>query len=163
MKIDSEEYNLLVNQRSQANNATRRTEETSAFAALLAANINASSPTSQPVTASSAQADTYDFTRMTPTALHESVNRLIRNGQLDLDQTTPLVGMMGATELSNAGVTGTSALAYSEQPMNVFNNLQLNMDVALSRNDRQSADDLQRTIDALRRLQGQTVTSDVRA
>ncbi|UAY98283.1 hypothetical protein [Dickeya dadantii] len=163
MKIDSEEYNLLVNQRSQADNATRRTEETSAFAALLAANINASSPTSQPVTASSAQADTYDFTRMTPTALHESVNRLIRSGQLDLDQTTPLVGMMGSTELSNAGVMGTSALTYSEQPMNVFNNLQQNMAVALSRNDSQSADGLQRTIDALRRLQGQTITSDVRA
>ncbi|NPE58570.1 hypothetical protein HLB27_13525 [Dickeya dadantii] len=163
MKINSEEYNLLVNQRSQADNATRRTEETSAFAALLAANINASSPTSQPVTASSAQADTYDFTRMTPTALHESVNRLIRSGQLDLDQTTPLVGMMGSTELSNAGVMGTSALTYSEQPMNVFNNLQQNMAVALSRNDSQSADGLQRTIDALRRLQGQTIASDVRA
>ncbi|NPE49909.1 hypothetical protein E0I03_01515 [Dickeya dadantii] len=163
MKINSEEYNLLVNQRSQADNATRRTEETSAFAALLTANINASSPTSQPVTASSAQADTYDFTRMTPTALHESVNRLIRSGQLDLDQTTPLVGMMGSTELSNVGVMGTSALTYSEQPMNVFNNLQQNMTVALSRNDSQSADGLQRTIDALRRLQGQTIASDVRA
>ncbi|ANE77329.1 hypothetical protein [Dickeya solani] len=163
MKIDSEEYNLLVNQRSQANNATRRKEDTSPFAALLAANISASSPTSQSTTAPSTQAETYDFTRMTPTTLHESVNRLVRSGQLDLDQTTPLVGMMGSTDLSNAGVMGTTSLAYSEQPMNVFNQLQENMAVALSRNDSQSADGLQRTIDALRRLQGQTVTSDVRA
>ncbi|MCI4235513.1 hypothetical protein F6X50_03685 [Dickeya dianthicola] len=163
MKIDSGEYSLLVNQRSQANNATRRPEETSAFAALLAANISASSPASQPTTVSSAQAESYDFTRMTPTALHESVNRLVRSGQLDLDQTTPLVGMMGATDLSDAGVTGAASLAYSEQPMNVFNNLQENMAVAISRNDHQSADGLQRTIDALRRLQGQSVASDIRA
>ncbi|MEI7377005.1 hypothetical protein [Dickeya chrysanthemi] len=162
MKIDTGENSLLVNQRSQVNNAIHRKEETSAFAALLAANISALSPTSQSTTA---QPEAYDFTRITPTALHESVGRLIRSGQLDLDQTTPLVGMMGSTELANASAVGTSSLGYSnsEQPMNVFNNLQQNMAVALSRNDRQSADDLQRTLDALRLLQGQNVKSDVRA
>ncbi|QDX30109.1 hypothetical protein [Dickeya poaceiphila] len=161
MKIDTGEYSLLVNQRSQANDATHRKEEMSAFAALLAANISATSPTSQSTTVQPAQTETYDFTRMTPTTLHESVGHLIRSGQLDLDQTTPLLSMMGSTPLSYAGVMGTSSLAYShsEQPMNVFNNLQQNMAVALSRNDYQSADGLQRTIDALRRLQGQSVIS----
>ncbi|ACZ76965.1 conserved hypothetical protein [Dickeya parazeae Ech586] len=162
MKIDTGEYSLLANQRSQINNATHRKEDVSAFAALLAANMSSVSPTSQSTTV---QTEAYDFTHITPTALHESVNRLIRSGQLDLDQTTPLVGMMASTELSTAGGLGASSLGYSnaEQPMNVFNRLQQNMAVALSLNDRQSADNLQGTIDALRRLQGQSLMTDVRA
>ncbi|GAB7218029.1 hypothetical protein [Dickeya oryzae] len=162
MKIDTGEYSLLANQRSQVNNATHRKEDVSAFAALLATNTSSLSPTSKSTTV---QTEAYDFTHITPTALHESVNRLIRSGQLDLDQTTPLVGMMASTELSTAGGLGGASLGYlnSEQPMNVFNRLQQNMAAALSLNDRQSADNLQSTIDALRRLQGQSMMTDVRA
>jgi hypothetical protein len=35
-----------------------------------------------------------DFTKMTAHKLHESIGHLIRSGQVDLDESTSLVGMM---------------------------------------------------------------------
>ena len=90
----------------------------------------------------------YDFTNITPKELRDTVNGLIVNGQMTLDEAAPLVMMM---------TKDTNPLNDSARPnatINVMNELQEGIKGDLSRNEIQSSELKQITINALLRFQG---------
>lgn len=97
--------------------------------------------------------DKFDFTNMTPTALHDTVGSLIRSGKLDLDETTGLVGMMNPTSpLNKVNYDGLPASS-SNAPINVLDRLQDGIAAALARNETDTARSLQLARQALARYQ----------
>ncbi|MFJ5315753.1 hypothetical protein [Pectobacterium versatile] len=67
--------------------------------------------------------------------LNEAVNSLIRNGQMDFDESSLLLSFMAPAALSKVVYDGI-ALASPRQPMNVFSKIQEGIDGALSRNEK---------------------------
>ncbi|AYH15223.1 hypothetical protein GMW39_03635 [Pectobacterium parmentieri] len=153
MKIESGENNLFTHRASIAN-STVQTSSRASFAAILAGKTQETSVNNAP--ASSAKTKQYDFTNMTPQELNETVNSLIQSGQMDLDESTSLLGFMAPTALSKVVYDGTAPVS-SRQPMNVFSKIQEGIDGALSRNEKASAESLQRAADALLRFQDKAV------
>jgi hypothetical protein len=103
--------------------------------------------------ATQSSGDKFDFTSMTPTALHETVGSLIRSGKLDLDETTGLVGMMNpSSPLNRVNYDGLPAAA-SNAPVNVLDQLQDGIAAALARNEIDTARSLQLASQALARYQ----------
>lgn len=97
--------------------------------------------------------DKFDFTNMTPTALHDTVGSLIRSGKLDLDETTGLVGMMNpSSPLNKVSYDGLPA-AVAHAPINVLDQLQDGIAAALARNETDTARSLQLARQALARYQ----------
>ncbi|MEQ9945600.1 hypothetical protein [Pectobacterium aroidearum] len=153
MKIETGENGLFAHRASIANSTAQAGNQAS-FAAVLAEKTQETSANN--AATSAAQIQKYDFTNMTPQALTEAVNSLIQSGQMDLDESSPLLGLMAPTALSKVVYDGT-APASSLQPMNVFSKIQEGIDGALSRNERASAEGLQRAADVLLRFQDKAV------
>ncbi|GKW10020.1 MULTISPECIES: hypothetical protein [Pectobacterium] len=153
MKIGTGEHGLLAHRASSANLAAQAGNQTS-FAAILAGKTQEASVNR--TSGSISEVKKYDFTNMTPQELNETVNSLIQNGQMDLDESSSLLGFMAPTALSKVVYDGT-APASPRQPMNVFSKIQEGIDGALSRNEKASAEGLQRAADALLRFQDKVV------
>ena len=95
-----------------------------------------------------------DFTNMTAAKLHKVVGQLIRRGQMDLDDTTSLVGMMfPSSPLAKVKYDGLPA-EYIDTPVNFFEKIKEKIDGALSRNKQDTAASLKRAADALSNFQG---------
>lgn len=99
--------------------------------------------------------DQYDFTNVTAKQLHEKVGSLIQSGQMDLDDSSSLLGFMGGSPLDKVNYDGTAPSAGTE-PFNAFTRIQEAIAGVLSRNEKESAESLQNAYDALARLQGQS-------
>lgn len=153
MKIETGENGLFAHRASIAN-PTAQAGNQASFAAVLAEKTQEVSANN--ASSSATQVKKYDFTNMTPQALTEAVNSLIQSGQMDLDESSSLLGFMAPTALSKVVYDGT-APASSHQPMNVFSKIQEGIDGALSRNEKSSAEGLQRAADALLRFQDKAV------
>ncbi|MBE5204452.1 hypothetical protein IG612_17925 [Pectobacterium sp. FL60-S17] len=153
MKIETGENGLFAHRASIAN-STAQVGNQASFAAVLAEKTQETSANNAATSAT--QVKKYDFTNMTPQALTEAVNSLIQSGQMDLDESSSLLGFMAPTALSKVVYDGTAPVS-SHQPMNVFSKIQEGIDGALSRNERASAEGLQRAADALLRFQDKAV------
>lgn len=101
-----------------------------------------------------------DFTDITPDDLLETVNGLIRDGQMDLDETSSLVGLMGNSALSNVD-GATSSSTSSQMPFDVFATIQERIAGARSRNEAETVANLQEATDALLRFQTRLTKNDV--
>ncbi|MDO8653202.1 MAG: hypothetical protein Q7R66_13540 [Undibacterium sp.] len=112
-----------------------------------------------PRSVSAAKAEKYDFSNISPKALHETDNILIRSGHMNLDETSSLLCVMAPFQIGTDG----SFTATSDSLVNVFAKIQAGIECALSRNDNQSVENLQRTADALLRYQGQTAKVYIQA
>lgn len=97
----------------------------------------------------------YDFTAVTSPQLQGLVNDLIKRGRMSLDESSPMLGLMGPQ--LRADGSGRVSAADAMSPMNVFARLQAGLEGAYSRGDRQNAERLITTLDALKRLQGSAV------
>ena len=159
MKIDNAASYLFA-QRAQGTNAAARADGAASFAATLAEKTQAAS--SNGASTPAAQFEKFDFTNMTPKALHETVNSLIRSGQMDLDESSSLLGFMAPSALSKVSYDG-NAPASSNQSMNVFSKIQEGIEGALSRNEQKNVESLQRAADALLRFQGQISRVNIQA
>ena len=159
MKIDRGTGDLFVH-RTQAVNLATRTDSSASFAAALAGKTQEA--TGNTSSAPATQVEKYDFSNMTPQALHETVSALIQSGQMNLDETSSLLGMM-PSPLSNFGLPNYDgkAPAASYQTVNFFAKIQEGIEGALSRNEKQSAESLQRAANALLRFQGQVAKVNV--
>lgn len=100
------------------------------------------------------RSEQYDFTKITAKQLHEKVGGLIRNGQMDLDESSSLLGFMGSSPLDKVNYDG-SAPNTGTDPFNAFTRIQDAIAAVLSRNETKSAEGLQKAYDALTRFQGQ--------
>lgn len=99
------------------------------------------------------RSDQYDFTKVTAKQLHEQVNSLIKSGQMDLDESSSLLGFMGGSPLDKVSYDGTAPTSGTD-PFNAFTRIQDAITGVLSRNEKESAEGLQKAYDALARLQG---------
>lgn len=71
----------------------------------------------------------FDFTSITPVEFMNTVNELIRSGEMDLDETSPMVGLgMGFAVPGSAADATRNAVA--SQPFNAFEALQRGIDYA---------------------------------
>ncbi|QLF94654.1 hypothetical protein HW090_16200 [Pseudomonas sp. ABC1] len=157
MRIDSGDTQLLASQRRSESNAGTGATGASSFSSVLAEKLQQTTG-SLATSHESVQAEPLDFTNMTASTLFETVNGLIRSGQLDLDDTTSLVGMMSpSSALAKVNYDG-AAVAYEDKAVDFFAKIQAGIEGALSRNEKGSAAGLQRAADALARFQGQSVT-----
>lgn len=150
MKVESSTTYLNMFQRTQAS----KTEADASFKHSLAQQTKeaaAPAPKAQPE-----KVETYDFTNMTPREIHDAMSKLMRNGQMDLDQSTPLLSLTSSlSPLSRVNYDGTAP--YSDAPINVFAALQQNFDAEMSRNETANAGYIKKTMDALTQLQGTPV------
>jgi hypothetical protein len=95
---------------------------------------------------------TYDFTNMTPANMLTTVNSLIKSGQMSLDESSSLVGMMGLAGASpqSFGLAPNAA----NQPMDFMSSLRrmLSYDQSMSNASGVVYDN--KALSALERLQG---------
>src|SRR6218665_1683960 len=105
-------------QAGHAKAATADGKTPSAFAATLA---QASQEATEP--------QRYDFRNIRPTQLRATVNALIRSGQMDLDETSSLLGFMPSPL---ATVDGTVSVQ-DDAPIDVYARIQAGIEGALSR------------------------------
>lgn len=94
----------------------------------------------------------YDFSAVTRQQLHGLVNDLIKHGQMSLDESSPLVGMMGPR--ISADGSGRVSWGEPEGSMDVFAKLQAGIEWASSRGEYRNAERYLETVEALKRLQG---------
>ncbi len=109
----------------------------------------------------------YDFSSMSPAQMRETVNRLIRSGDLSLDETGSLLSIM-APPSARLRVDGTQVSAAEAEridntPVDAFAMLREGIAGARWRNDSASEAALMRTIGALQRVQGMVSSVDIRA
>jgi len=100
---------------------------------------------------------TYDFTNMTRSQMRTAVNDLIKSGKMSLDESSPLVPMMG--DLTLTTVSGSSSATQPDTPMNFISILQNGIAGALSRGDSANAAFLTTGLDALQKFQGSQVAA----
>lgn len=93
----------------------------------------------------------YDFTNMTPRTMFATMNKLIHDGKMTLDESTSLMGMI-PTPLSKVNYDGNMPASF-DQPWNFLAKIQDGISASLSRNENASATRLQQTYDALMRSQ----------
>lgn len=105
------------------------------------------------------EGDKIDFTNMTPRKLYETVGWLTRTGQMDLDESCALIGMMSSSSpLLKVNYDGLP-FDYSDSPVNFFEKIQSSISGARSRNERSTVEGLQRAATALSLFQGYTPPS----
>lgn len=151
MKVESGTNYLNTNQRTQISS----NKVNAPFADFMTqeAKDAAATPSTK---AQSSKVDTYDFTSMTPREIHEAMSKLIRSGQMDIDQSTAMLGLTSSlSPLSRVNYDGTAP--YSDAPINVFAALQKNFEAQMSRNEIVGAGYTKKAIDALTSLQGTPV------
>ena len=150
MKIESAASYQNIAQRTQL----RSSAASDSFANFVAQDTKGASAAPEKI--QSGKVETYDFTHMTASELHDAMGSLIRSGKMDLDQSSSLLGLTSSlSPLSKVSYDGTAP--YSNVPMNVFDSLQKNFDAQMSRNEVVSAGYTKKAIDALTNLQGTPV------
>lgn len=156
MKVDSGFAHSVIGLRGQRSTVEATKESTSdSFSKILAEQSQRSSE-SKGESANLKEDDKLDFTNMTPSKLHETVGWLTRTGQMDLDESSALVGMMSSSSpLSKVNYDGLP-FDYSDSPVNFFEKIQNSISGARSRNEQSSVEGLQRAATALSRFQGYT-------
>ena len=151
MRVESGTNYLNTNQQTQISN----NKASAPFSGFMVQETKdtAATPSAK---AESSKVDTYDFTSMTPIDIHEAMSKLIRSGQMDLDQSTAMLGLTSSlSPLSRVDYDGTAP--YSAAPINVFAALQKNFDAQMSRSEIVAAGYTKKAIDALNSLQGTPV------
>jgi hypothetical protein len=98
-----------------------------------------------------------DFTTMSRSNLRDTVNSLIKSGQLSLYDSTGLIGMMAPAATAYAGPGGVSAATYDSLSFDALSALRMAIDGAKSRQEHASAASFARSLTALQQFQG-TVT-----
>lgn len=157
MKVETGATNLF-NHPNMQTQAGKNAGQATSFASILAEKLQAT--TGKDISAKANTSDTskqYDFTHISRNELLETVNGLIKSGDLTLDDTTSLLGMMGSSPLLKVNYDG-KALEGGDTPMNVFARIQDGIDGARSRNETGSVAGLQRAAEALTRFHKPTLS-----
>lgn len=158
MKIDTgANYLYAASQRALVGNQAVQDGNPSSFAAALAEKTQLTG------NAGFAQASQtvkkYDFTNMTPQEMQGVMNDLVRSGQISLDETSSLSSMI-PSPLSKVNYDGQMPETFT-QSWNFLSRIQEGIESALSRNEKESANSLNRSLQALTRFQGQAVGVNV--
>ncbi|WP_306605273.1 hypothetical protein [Azonexus sp.] len=147
MKISTETPNLYTNQRTPTPGKAH-TNSTSFSAALTAAKTETS--TVKPA----------DFTSMTRQEMFDWMNDQIRSGKMSLDESSPFLGMTMKISVATGQPVNMST---DFERFNFVEKARLGVEGARSRNDQDSAKNLQRAIEIMQRNQGQAINIAARA
>lgn len=157
MKVETGANTLFDSQRTQAN-AGKTAGPSASFAAIMAERLQAAAGSMASDKAGDTRdAERYDFTHMSRNELLEKVNGLIRTGDLALDDTTSLLGMMGSSPLLKVNYDG-KPVEGGDVPMNVFTRIREGIEGARSRNETDSIAGLQRAAEALMKFHEPGIT-----
>lgn len=74
----------------------------------------------------------YDFRNITPEDLHRAVGDLTKSGQMDLDDSTSLLGIMAPSSALSQVDGFSGGRGYSGAPLNVYSAIQAGIDGATS-------------------------------
>jgi len=109
----------------------------------------------------------YDFSHMTPAQMRDAVNRLIRGGELSLDDTSSLLSIMappsGRLRADGTTVSAAEGERIDNTPVDAFAKLRDGLAGARWRNDSMAEAALSRTLAALQRVQGTVSSVDILA
>lgn len=109
----------------------------------------------------------YDFSNMTPAQMREAVNRLIRGGELSLDETSSLLFVMAPPssrlKVDGTPVSATEGERIDNTPVDAFAKLRDGIAGARWRNDSAAEAALSQTLAALQRVQGTVSSVDILA
>ncbi|MFF7108882.1 hypothetical protein [Pseudomonas sichuanensis] len=159
MKIESGSAHSAIGLRDHKNTVEATKESGSNSFSNILAEQSQGSFESKGVSATLKEDEKLDFTNMTPSKLHETVGWLTQTGQMDLDESSALVGMMSSSSpLSRVNYDGLP-FDYSDTPVDFFEKIQSSINGARSRNEQSSVEGLERAAIALSRFQGFTPPS----
>ncbi|AZP10889.1 hypothetical protein [Undibacterium parvum] len=161
MKIESQLSNILHAKNVSARGSVGNAEKTASFAAVLATKVpmvaGADELQSEEVIK---KVENIDFSNMTPRDALNIVNKLVRSGQMTLDESSPLLGII-PSPMSKVKYDGLMPESF-DQPCNFFEKLYAARDGALQRTETASAAHMQMGIDALMRFQDKSTGGKVR-
>lgn len=109
----------------------------------------------------------YDFSNMTPAQLRDAVNRMIRSGELSLDETGSLLSIMAPPsarlKVDGTPVSKAEGELIDNTPVDAFAKLRDGIAGARWRNDSAAEAALSQTLAALQRVQGTVSSVDILA
>ncbi|MEI7238175.1 hypothetical protein WCU73_05410 [Pectobacterium brasiliense] len=150
MKVESAESSVFASQQVMAKRSTEHAEK-----AALSEQLQSYQAGSSVVPAG--ETTRYDFTRISPAELYETVEGLVSSGRLGREEGSALLGFI-ASPRENVGSVPPSNVF---QPINVFDTIQQGVAGASSRSEVQNTESLQRAAEALNRFQGQVSSISV--
>src|SRR5699024_7428877 len=140
MKIDNKESTLFTHNTVYGLQTTRAEGKDSFAAAMQAEKHQAAKGKSS--SSPGAVSEKYDFRNMKPSQLKEVVARLISSGEMDFDDSSALLCFMTPGPILQE--LNINPHFWADNPMNVFEKIQVAMEGALSRNEMQNAEDLKK-------------------
>jgi len=103
----------------------------------------------------------FDFSSATPQQMQQSMRQLLQTGQMSPGASSALASMI-PTSLNKVSLNGRSTNAY-QQPADYIARLEIGIESAKTRNDRQSVQQLSEALHVLKRLQGTPQGLDIQA
>ncbi|WP_406642309.1 hypothetical protein [Pectobacterium brasiliense] len=150
MKVEAAESSVFASQQVMAKRSTEHAEK-----AALSEQLQSYQAGSGAVPVG--QTTRYDFTRISPAELYETVEGLVSSGRLGREEGSALLGFI-ASPRENVGSVPPSNVF---QPINVFDTIQQGVAGASSRSEVQNTESLQRAAEALNRFQGRVSSISV--
>ncbi|MEQ9898452.1 hypothetical protein ABRP59_02305 [Pectobacterium punjabense] len=150
MKVEAAESSVFASQQVMAKRSTEHAEKVA-----LSEQLQSYQAGSGAVPAG--QTTRYDFTRISPAELYETVGSLVSSGQLGRENGSALLGFISSPRANIGSVPPSNVF----QPINVFDTIQQGVAGASSRSEVQNTESLQRAAEALNRFQGQVSSISV--
>ncbi|KFX03992.1 hypothetical protein KP22_14140 [Pectobacterium betavasculorum] len=150
MKVEAAESSVFASQQVMAKRSTDHAEK-----AELSEQLQSYQAGSGVVPAG--QTTRYDFTRISPAELYETVDSLVSSGQLGREEGSALLSFISSPRTESGSVPPSNVF----QPINVFDTIQQGVAGASSRSEVQNTESLQRAAEALNRFQGQVSSISV--
>lgn len=150
MKVEAAESSVFASQQVMAKRSTEHAEK-----------VAQSEPRQSDQTGSGAvpagETTRYDFTRISPAELYETVGSLVNSGQLGREEGSALLSLISSPRTEGGSIPPSNVF----QPINVFDTIQQGVAGASSRSEVQNTESLQRAAEALNRFQGQVSSISV--
>ncbi|WP_113632203.1 hypothetical protein DUT67_20040 [Pectobacterium peruviense] len=150
MKVEAAESSVFASQQVMAKRSTEHAEKVA-----LSEQLQSYQAGSGAVPAG--ETTRYDFTRISPAELYETVGSLVSSGQLGREEGSALLGFISSPPAEGGSVPPSNVF----QPINVFDTIQQGVAGASSRSEVQNTESLQRAAEALNRFQGQVSSISV--
>ncbi|PKX82618.1 hypothetical protein A0G02_12795 [Pectobacterium peruviense] len=150
MKVEAAESSVFASQQVMAKRSTEHAEKVA-----LSEQLQSYQAGSGAVPAG--ETTRYDFTRISPAELYETVGSLVSSGQLGREEGSALLGFISSPPTEGGSIPPSNVF----QPINVFDTIQQGVAGASSRSEVQNTESLQRAAEALNRFQGQVSSISV--
>ncbi|MEI7221690.1 hypothetical protein [Pectobacterium carotovorum] len=150
MKVEAPESSVFASQQVMAKRSTEHAEKAALSEQLQSYQVGSGAV---PVGGTTR----YDFTRISPAELYDTVEGLVSSGRLGREEGSALLGFVSSPRAEGGSIPPSNVF----QPINVFDTIQQGVAGASSRSEVQNTESLQRAAEALNRFQGQVSSISV--